>query len=411
MKRRTYDHEILLLQGGGALGAYHAGVYEGLAEAGVTPTWLVGISIGAVNSAIIAGNPPEQRLERLRIFWDRVSANIPMNPLPWLEKVLPHLGRMSIAHVATFGIPGFFKPRIPPPIFPGKGTPDTLSFYETAPLRSTLEELVDFDLINRGAVRLSLGAVNVRTSESVYFDNRKTRIGPDHVLASGALPPGFPGVKIDGEYYWDGGIVSNSPLTYIFDEKPMTTALIIVVNLFNALGAMPTNMDEVMERVKDIQFSSKQRLNTQRVKEHLEMKAALGRVLAKLPPELKADPDVLKIAPLYDNREWTIAHLNNLRPSRVGQAKDVEFTPIAVKERWEGGLEDVRRSVASLDWVQPIHDMAGVRVFFLPPMTSPGKPVDDPAQRETSNGKQQKPIVTSRGGVTAAAGKGQVVTA
>jgi len=243
MKRRTYDHEILLLQGGGALGAYHAGVYEGLAEAGVIPTWLVGISIGAVNSAIIVGNPPERRLERLRTFWDRVTANIPVNPLPWLEKVIPPLGRMSIAHVATFGIPGFFTPRIPPPIFTGNGTPDTLSFYETAPLRSTLEELVDFDLINRGTVRLSLGAVNVRTSESVYFDNRKTRIGPDHVLASGALPPGFPGVKIDGEYYWDGGIVSNSPLTYIFDEKPMTTALIILINLFNAQGTLPKTMD------------------------------------------------------------------------------------------------------------------------------------------------------------------------
>jgi len=236
MKRRKFDHEILLLQGGGALGAYQAGVYEGLAEAGMLPTWLVGISIGAVNSALIVGNPPERRLERLRTFWDRASAFVPPNPLPWLETLIPSLGRMSIAHVATFGIPGFFMPRIPPPVPFVDGTPDTLSYYETAPLRSTLEELVDFDLINRGDVRLSLGAVNVRTAESVYFDNRHTRIGPEHVLASGALPPGFPGIKIDGEYYWDGGIVSNSPLTYIFDEKPLTTALIFLVNLFFRRG-------------------------------------------------------------------------------------------------------------------------------------------------------------------------------
>ncbi len=318
MKRRTYDHEILLLQGGGALGAYQCGVYQGLAEVGVTPNWFVGISIGAVNSAILAGNPPERRIERLRTFWERASAFSTFEPPAWLEFLRPMIGRLNFATVATWGIPGFFKPRTMPPDLATSGSPEALSYYDTAPLRETLLELVDFDLINRGKVRLALGAVNVRTAESVYFDNRYTHITPDHVLASGALPPGFPAICIDGKYYYDGGIVSNSPLTYVWDEKPLTSALIFQVNLFNARGRLPRTLDEAMERVKDIQFSSKQRLNTQRVKELMEMRVALKRLLDNLPPDVKAGPDAQKLAPLCDNRDWTIAHINNRRPQQGG---------------------------------------------------------------------------------------------
>jgi NTE family protein len=366
-KRRTYDHEILLLQGGGALGAYQCGVYEGLAEVDVTPTWFVGISIGAVNSALLAGNPPERRLDRLRTFWDRASEFNKFELPSWLEPMRPMLGRLNFATVAAWGIPGFFKPRTFPPDLATSGTPEALSYYDTAPLKSTLEELVDFDLINRRAVRLSLGAVNVRTGESVYFDNHKTRIGPEHVMASGALPPGFPAICIDGEHYYDGGIVSNSPLTYVWDEKPLTSALILHVNLFNAHGALPRTLDEAMERVKDIQFASKQRLNTQRVRELMEMRVALGRLLAKLPPDLAADPDARKLAPLCDNRDWTIAHINNRRPARGGQTKDAEFSRSVVNERWAAGLEDVRFSAAMLEWTQPLELGGGVRVYYLPP--------------------------------------------
>jgi NTE family protein len=290
MKRRKYDHEVLLLQGGGALGAYQAGVYEGLAEEGLTPTWVVGISIGAINSAIIAGNPPERRVERLRIFWDRVSAQHTFEPPSWMEALRPMLTRLSVASIFNWGVPIFFAPRPIPPLFAGSGSLDALSFYDTAPLRQTLEELVDFDLINRRAVRLSLGAVNVRTGESVYFDNHKMRIGPEHVMASGALPPGFPAVKIDGHYYWDGGIVSNSPLTYVVDEKPLQSALFFQVNLWSARGDLPRNLDEAMERLKDIQFSSKQRVSNQRVRELTELRHALGRLLDKLPADLRGRP-------------------------------------------------------------------------------------------------------------------------
>ena len=378
-KRRTFDHEILLLQGGGALGAYQAGVYEGLAEADVTPTWMVGISIGAVNSAIIAGNPPERRIERLRTFWDRVSTFAAFEPPAWLESMRPMLGRMSIATVATFGIPGFFKPRGFMAHFAQSGSPEALSYYDTTPLKETLEELVDFDLINRKAMRLSLGAVNVRTGESVYFDNHKTRIGPEHVMASGALPPGFPSVLIDSQHYWDGEIVSNSPLTYVWDEKPLTTALIMQVNLFNAQGELPRNIDEAMERVKDIQFSSKQRLNNQRVRELGELRTALGRLLDKLPANLKADPDAQRLVPLCDHREWTIAHINNRRPSHAGQGKDAEFSRSTVNAGWAAGLEDMRISAANLEWMQPTELGPGIHLYFLPPVAHVAPTATEPA--------------------------------
>jgi NTE family protein len=370
MKRRTFDHEILLFQGGGALGAYQAGVYEGLAEAGVTPTWMVGISIGAVNSTIIAGNPPERRIERLRTFWDRVSTDTFFEPPSFLEFLRPMMGRMSIASIATFGIPGFFSPRSIVPHLAQSGSPEAMSFYDTSPLKRTLEELVDFDLINSRKVRLSLGAVNVRTGESVYFDNFKTRIGPEHVMASGALPPGFPAMLIDGQHYWDGGIVSNSPLTYVWDEKPLTTALIFQVNLFNSHGELPRNLDEAMERVKDIQFSSKQRLNNQRVRELGEMRAALARLLDKLPSEMKADPDAQRLMPLCDKRQWTIAHVNNRRPSHAGQSKDADFSRSTVQAGWAAGLEDIRFSAASVDWMQPLNVGPGIELYYLPPVTT-----------------------------------------
>jgi NTE family protein len=366
-KRRTYDHEILLLQGGGALGAYHCGIYEGLAEFGMTPNWFVGISIGAINSAILAGNPPGRRLERLRTFWDRASEFSKYDLPAWLEPMRPLMGKLNFATVATWGIPGFFKPRAMPPDLATSGTPEALSYYDTSPLRETLKELVDFDLINSGEVRLSLGAVNVRTAESVYFDSHRVRITPDHVLASGALPPGFPAIKIDGEYYYDGGLVSNSPITYIVDEKPLTSALIVQANCFNARGPLPRTLDQAMERVKDIQFATKQRFNTQRIQELQDMREALKRLMAKLPADLKSDPDVQKLVPLCDNRDWTFVHFNNRRPEHGGQAKDAEFSRAAVLDRWAGGLEDVRISAANLDWAQPLELGGGMRVLHFPP--------------------------------------------
>ncbi len=249
-----YDHEILLLQGGGALGAYQAGVYEGLVEAGIEPSWVVGISIGAINAALIVGNPPERRVERLREFWRRISVNVGP-PLPaWLDSLRPAVNYMAAMSAATIGVAGFYRPRMPPASFAADGTEGALSVYDTTPLKATLEELVDFDLINRGQVRLSLGAVNVCKGTSIYFDTKNTLIHADHVRASGALPPGFPPVMIDGEHYWDGGVVTNTPITYVVDERPLPTARIIQVDNFNAQGELPRNLGEVSERAKDIQY-------------------------------------------------------------------------------------------------------------------------------------------------------------
>jgi NTE family protein len=361
-----HERTVLVLQGGGALGAYQAGVYEGMAERGFAPNWVTGVSIGAVNAALIAGNAAEVRLERLREFWDRVSSGIPLIPPAYLDPLRVAFNRVSAMATATFGVPGFFVPRVPPPYLAADGTPGALSVYDTAPLQDTLEELVDFDLINRKAVRLSVGAANVHTGNSVYFDNQRQTIGPEHIMASGALPPGFPPVVIDGNYYWDGGIVSNSPLWYVLDDSPGISALIAQVDLFSAKGPLPQNLDEVLERSKDIQYSSKTRFNTSRVEELESMRAALGRLLHKLPPKLRDDADVRLLAPLcMRKRHITIVHLINRRLTHSSSAKDYEFSRTTVRQLWEAGLEDVRRSCAHPKWLKATATVNGIRVFDL----------------------------------------------
>jgi NTE family protein len=383
MKTRKFDHQILLLQGGGALGAYHAGVYEGMAERGRELTWVVGVSIGSIVAALIAGNSPDKRLERLRAFWHRVSDyGLPDLPI-WFEAARPALNFMSAAAVSAFGSPGFFRPRVPPPVFSVSGSPETVSFYDTSQLKATLEELVDFDLLNSGEVRVSLGAANVRTGASVYFDNRTTRLTPEHVMASGALPPGFPAVKIDGEHYWDGGIVSNTPLHFVCEQRPLTSALILQVDLFNAAGDLPGNIDEVLERLKDIQYSSKQRFTAARVAELGGLQAALYSLFAKLPDGMKADPDVQKLATLCDNRDWLIGRLINKRLPYASHAKDYEFSRATMLEHWAAGLEDFRKSVANFEWIKPTDLGPGVRVYELPgeaPIVPP--PLDRPETQE-----------------------------
>jgi NTE family protein len=360
-----YDHDILLLQGGGALGAYQAGVYEGLVEAGVEPNWVVGISIGAINAALIVGNPPERRLERLREFWHRISVNVGP-PLPtWLDSLRPAVNHMAAMSAATIGVTGFFRPRMPPTLFAVDGTEAALSVYDTTPLKATLEELVDFDLINRGQFRLSLGAVDVCKGTSTYFDTKNTRIHADHVRASGALPPGFPPVIIDEKHYWDGGVVTNTPITYVVDERPLPTARIIQVDVFNAEGELPRNLSDVSERAKDIQYASKTRFNIEQITELGELTAAGYRLLSRLPPGLKSDPDAKKLAAACVKKSWLIIRLINKRPSRWGLVKDYEFSRTTIEEAWAAGLEDVRRSVSSWDTIQP--DLAGPEIMIYRP--------------------------------------------
>jgi NTE family protein len=360
------EQSVLVLQGGGALGAYQAGVYEGMAERGFAPNWVTGVSIGAINAALIAGNPPERRLERLRAFWDGVSSGLPLVMPAYLDPLRLALNQFSAMATTTFGVPGFFAPRVPPPYLEPDGSPEALSFYDTSPLRGTLEELVDFELINRKTVRLAVGAVDVQTGNSVYFDSQNQPIGPEHIMASGALPPGLPPIVIDGKHYWDGGIVSNSPLWYVLDDAPGLSALITQVDLFSARGPMPLNLDEVLERSKDIQYSSKTRFNTNRVKELESVRAAMGRLLGKLPAKMRQDPDVQLLAPFCNrHRHITILHLINRRMEHSSSNKDYLFSRSMVRQLWEAGVEDVRRSAAHPQWHHATEIVAGVRVFDL----------------------------------------------
>lgn len=352
------EADVLVLQGGGALGAYQAGVFEALAAAGHEPSWVAGISIGAINAALIAGNPPERRLEALRTFWQRASSRVPF-PSPFADGWGRRLFNEAAAGVvAMSGIPGFFNPRFVPPWLALPGSAEATSLYDTAPLRETLLELVDFDLLNNGPMRFSVGAVNVLTGNFVYFDNRERLIGPEHIMASGALPPGFPAVMIDGEPYWDGGIVSNTPLQYVLDTRAGTSPLLVFqVDLFSARGMMPRTLGEAVLREKDIRFSSRTRLGTDLQVRLEAMTAAATRLAARLPEELRADPDLLELTAHACDFPVTILHLINRSESYESHGKDYEFSRTTIDEHWTSGRADVERSLASPRWKnRQIHD-------------------------------------------------------
>jgi NTE family protein len=360
-----YDHIILVLQGGGALGAYQAGVFEGMAEAGYSPDWITGVSIGAINGALIAGNPPKQRIERLRAFWDGVSSGVGLAVPRFLSALHQGLAHASASLGSIVGVPGFFVPRMPPPAFMPDGTLGALSIYDVEPLRKTLGRLVDFNLIKRREVRLSVGAVNVRTGNSTYFDSLQTPIGPDHVLASGALPPAFAPVEIDGEYYWDGGIVSNTPLWYAIDHSPAVNVLIVQVDLFSAQGALPQNLDQVIERHKDIMYSSKARFDTAHLRGIERQRGALRRLLQKLPAYLKIDRDVKMLEAAGTRGHIDIVRLINRRDTSTRYAKDYEFSRETVNELWAAGLDDARRVVADPQTLVRIEVSESASVYDL----------------------------------------------
>ena len=356
---------VLVLQGGGALGAYQAGVYEALNLATHRPRWLAGISIGAVNAAIIAGNPPEHRIERLRAFWDRLSSNLLIGPPGPGEQVRSYFNDANAFYAVLFGLPGFFEPRVPPAWLYPTGAAQSLSFYDTAPLRETLLELVDFDRINSGTVRLSVGAVNIRNGNFVYFDNETQEIGPEHIMASSALPPGFPPVEIDGEYYWDGGLVSNTPLQYVLDQVPRPDMLVFQVDLFSARGPMPRTIFDVSEREKDIRYSSRTRLNTDVARHEQALRRATHRLLQRLPANLQDDPDVNLLRNSSCNAAITIVHLIHRRKDYFTQSKDYEFSRHSIEEHWKAGGDDVRRTFRNKSWQRRAKPTGEITVFDL----------------------------------------------
>lgn len=367
----------LVLQGGGALGAYQAGVYEAMDARGLRPDWVAGVSIGAINAAIIAGNPPERRVTRLREFWNGVSSQLQFIDIPENlgMEAREMLNESRAATAVVLGVPGFFTPRVPPAPFQRPGTRAALSYYDTTPLQATLERLIDFDLINttdtRHQVRLSVGAVNVTTGNTCYFDstdpNRRGPIEPRHIMASSALPPGFPPVEVDGEYYWDGGLVSNTPLQYVIDQPRTHDMLVLQVDLFSTRGRLPHNLNEVAERAKDIRFASRTRLNTELVAAKQKVSAAAHRLAAKLPPELAADPDLAELLVTGSPAAVTILHLIHRKERYETQSKDYEFSRQTMLEHWAAGQTDVHTSLTSPRWVARRRATPGITVLDLTP--------------------------------------------
>jgi NTE family protein len=348
---------VLVLQGGGALGSYQAGAYQALCHHDFEPEWIAGISIGAVNAAIIAGNPREKRVERLKEFWEMVSSPVPWNPVTSGDRGRSLFNETSAALIATFGVPGFFTPRLPPaPLWP-PGSPQSQSYYDTAPLRRTLERLVDFDRINDLTTRLSVGAVSVTTGNFKYFDNfefrkQRKKIGPEHIMASGALPPGFPSIEIEGEHFWDGGIASNTPLDYVLDAEIDNDLLIFQIDLFSARGPLPVSLLEAAEREKDIRFSSRTRMNTDKNREVHNARKALRDLMDKLPDDLKNDPSVEILCKAAKENTVTVVHLIYRSKNYESSSKDYDFSHVGMVEHWGAGERDVHLSMRHKDWLE-----------------------------------------------------------
>lgn len=348
---------VLVLQGGGALGSYQAGAFQALCRSGFEPEWVAGISIGAINAAIIAGNDPAKRVDRLKEFWDMVSSPVSWNPITSGDRARSLFNETSAALIATFGVPGFFTPRLPPaPLWP-QGSPQSLSYYDTAPLKKTLERLVDFDRINDLKMRLSVGAVGVTSGNFRYFDNVAfaklgKKIGPEHIMASAALPPGFPSVVIDDEHYWDGGIASNTPLDFVLDEETDRDLLIFQVDLFSARGELPVTLLEAAEREKDIRFSSRTRMNTDKNKQVHNTRKALSELIAKLPDDLKNDPSVAILCNAVKENTVTVVHLIYRSKNYESSSKDYDFSHVGVVEHWNAGARDVHLSMRHKEWLE-----------------------------------------------------------
>jgi NTE family protein len=348
---------VLVLQGGGALGSYQAGAYQALCHHDFEPEWIAGISIGAVNAAIIAGNAPEKRVERLKEFWELVSAPVPWTPIPFGDGGRSLFNETSAAMIAAFGVPGFFQPRIPPaPLWP-PGTPQSQSYYDTTPLRATLERLVDFDRIDALETRLSVGAVDVATGNLRYFDNVEfkklgKRIGPEHIMASGALPPGFPSVEIEGEHYWDGGIASNTPLDYVLDAEITNDLLIFQIDLFSARGPLPQSLLEAVERERDIRYSSRTRMNTDKNRQLHNTRKALRDLIGKLPDDLRKDPSVVLLCKAAQENTVTVMHLIYRSKNYESSSKDYDFSHIGMVEHWGAGERDVHLSMRDKQWLE-----------------------------------------------------------
>jgi NTE family protein len=351
---------VLVFQGGGALGAYQAGVYEGLHEAGVEPDWLIGTSIGAINATIIAGNRPEDRLMRLQEFWRRVEHSSTLETLstiPWVGSSLPNWNTLAA------GIAGFFKPN--PLAFMGWHMPlaaDAAGYYSTAPLQQTLNELVDFSRVAECTPRLTVGAAKVRTSEMRYFDSRDMPLTVRHVMASGALPPAFPPVRIDGDLYWDGGILSNTPVEAIFDDNPRRNSLVFAVHIWNSDGPEPESIWQVTHRQKEIQYSSRAITHIVRQKQIHRLRHIIAELTRRVPEHERNSALVREMSAYGCLTRMHVVRLLAPRLDGEDHTKDIDFSRTGIRRRWEAGLADARKSLEAAPWEADVDPIEG---FYL----------------------------------------------
>jgi NTE family protein len=349
---------VLVLQGGGALGSYQAGVYQALEEAGITPDWVIGTSIGAINAGLIAGNQPGNRLARLREFWKRME----QNPVWPLRDLFPGFNaRLSYWSTITHGIGGFFQPNAL--AHAGDSYPlgaEQAGYYSTAPLERTLTELVDFDQLNRGTPRLTIGAAHVRTSQMRYFDSRDCALCVRHIMASGALPPAFPAVRIDGELYWDGGILSNTPTEVVFDDNPRKDALIFSVHLWNPSGPEPTTMAEVLNRHKDVQYSSRISSHIVRQQQSHRLRHVINQLAARLPEDALNDPAIRELTGYGCQTRMHVVQLMTPQLADETHTKDIDFSAAGIMRRWDAGYAHTRAVLERKPWVGEFDPLTGV---------------------------------------------------
>ena len=356
---------VLVLQGGGALGAYQAGCYQAMHEAGLEPDWVIGTSIGAINAAVIAGSAPADRMDRLRTLWRRLEYGVGVAQ----AASLPMLGA-SLASWMTMmtGLENFFTPN--PAAFASSQWPlgaENAGYYSTSRLRKTLSDLIDFDRINQHATRLTIGAASVRTGEMHYFDSRKCGFGIEHVMASGALPPAFPAVRVEGELYWDGGILSNTPVEAVFDDNPRRSGLVFAVHVWNPHGPEPQTIAEVLSRQKDVQYASRTQTHIARQKQLHRLRHVVAELAAQLPPEVRAREDVRALA-AYGC--VTKMHVVRLLAPPVGvddQSKDIDFSPSSIKTRWEAGYQEARSVIERAPWRLPTDPLDGFVLHEVAP--------------------------------------------
>ena len=353
---RAHGQQVLVLQGGGALGAYQVGVYQALHEAGVEPDWVIGTSIGAINAGIIAGSKPDARMDRLTEFWRRVEHG------HFFESILPTQIAATLRNMTTIvgGLPAFFAPN--PMAFLNQHATlgaEAAGYYSVDPMRETLADLIDFDEVNRGPVRLTVGASRVTSSEMVYFDSRDMPLDLRHIMASGALPPAFPAVRIDGELYWDGGILSNTPVEVVFDDKPRRDSMVYAVHIWNPHGAEPETIWEVLNRQKDVQYSSRSASHIKRQRQLHRLRHVITELSALLPADQRQTPEVAELAAYGCPTRMHVIRLLAPALDCEDHSKDIDFSPSGIRARWDAGYADTMRTLETAPWRDPVDPLEG----------------------------------------------------